>query len=319
MRDTKHTIQAQPIATRMAYGEVLVELGHEDERIVVVEADISKSTQTKHFCDAFPERFFQMGVAEANAMVVAAGLATTGKIPFISTYAVFGSMRACEQVRTFVAYPHLNVKIAVSHGGVTPGNDGVTHQGTEDLGIMRTIPGMTVVVPADYYATKRLVRAAAERDGPIYLRFTRDPVPIVYGPDSQFTIGRGIVLLEGSDISLLAIGDMVSIAQEAGEGLSARGISAEVIDMHTLKPIDRTLIVRSASKTRRVVTLEDHQINGGLGSAVAEVLGEDLPTPMRRIGLRDTFAESGEYRLLLRKYSMDASAVIRAAEELMQL
>jgi transketolase len=309
--------RTEPIATRFAYGEALVELGRENSRVVVLEADISKSTQTQHFAEAFPERFFQMGCAEANAMVAAAGLATTGKIPFVSTYAVFGSMRACEQVRSFVAYPRLNVKIAVSHGGVTSANDGPTHQGTEDLGIMRTIPNMTVIMPADYYATKKLVRAAAALEGPVYLRFTRDPVPIIYAPESDFTIGKGVCLRPGADVSLVAIGDLVVIALEAAELLAARGISAEVIDMHTLKPLDTELLLRSAEKTRRVVTLEDHQISGGLGSAAAEVLGENLPTPMRRIGLRDTFAESGEYRLLLKKYGMDAAAVVRATEALM--
>ena len=309
--------RTEPIATRFAYGEALVELGHENPRLVVLEADISKSTQTQHFAKAFPERFFQMGCAEANAMVAAAGLATTGKIPFVSTYAVFGSMRACEQVRSFVAYPRLNVKIAVSHGGVTSANDGPTHQGTEDLGIMRTIPNLTVIVPADYYATKKLVHAAALLEGPVYLRFTRDPVPIIYGPESDFTIGKGVRLREGSDVTLVAIGDLVAIALEAAEQLGARGLSAEVIDMHTLKPLDGELVLRSAEKTRRVVAIEDHQINGGLGSAVAEVLSENLPTPMRRIGLRDTFAESGEYRLLLKKYGLDAAAVMRAVEQLL--
>lgn len=309
--------RTEPIATRFAYGETLVELGRENPRLVVLECDIAKSTQTQHFARAFPGRFFEMGCAEANAVVAAAGLATTGKIPFVSTYAVFGSMRACEQVRSFVAYPRLNVKIAVSHGGVTSANDGPTHQGTEDLGIMRTIPNMTVIMPADYYATKSLVRAAAALDGPVYLRFTRDPVPVIYAPDSEFTIGKGVCLRPGADVSLIAIGDLVSVALEAADRLAARGLSAEVIDMHTLKPLDGELVVRSAAKTRRVVAIEDHQVNGGLGSAVAEVLGENLPTPMRRIGLRDTFAESGEYRLLLKKYLLDAPAVVRAVEELL--
>jgi len=308
----------ESIPTRYAYGEELVALGYELPNLVVLEADISKSTQTYRFAKAFPERFFQMGVAESNMMMVAAGLATTGKIPFASTYAVFGTMRACEQVRTFIAHTHLNVKIACSHGGVTPGNDGVTHQATEDLGIMRTIPRMTVIVPADYHATRKLVRAAAYHVGPVYLRFTRDPVPVIYSAEEEFVIGKGKLLRSGDDVSLIAIGDMVAIALEAHEQLAGQGIRAEVIDIHTLKPIDRELIVRTARKTRRVVTLEDHQIHGGLGSAVAEVLGEECPTPMRRIGLRDTFAESGEYRLLLRKYGMDAAAVITAVMELMQ-
>ena len=308
----------EAIPTRYAYGEELVVLGHELPNLVVLEADISKSTQTYRFAKAFPERFFQMGVAESNMMMVAAGLATTGKIPFASTYAVFGTMRACEQVRTFIAHTHLNVKIACSHGGVTPGNDGVTHQATEDLGIMRTIPRMTVIVPADYHATRKLVRAAAYYVGPVYLRFTRDPVPVIYSPEEEFVIGKGKLLRSGDDVSLIAIGDMVAIALETHELLAQQGIHAEVIDIHTLKPIDRELIVQTARKTRRVVTLEDHQIHGGLGSAVAEVLGEECPTPMRRIGLRDTFAESGEYRLLLRKYGMDATAVVTAVMELME-
>ena len=309
--------RTEPIATRHAYGEALVELGQENPRLVVVEADIAKSTQTIHFSKAFPDRFFDIGVAEANAVMVAAGLSTTGWIPFVSTYAVFGSMRACEQVRSFIAYPKLNVKLAVSHGGITPANDGVTHQGTEDLGIMSTIPNMTVIMPADYYATKGLVRAAAQYQGPVYIRFTRDAVPIIYTPRSEFTIGKGIRLHEGADVSMIANGDMVAIALEARTLLQEKHVSCEVIDMHTLKPLDRELILNSAAKTKRVVTLEDHQIHGGLGSAVAELLSEELPTRMRRIGLRDTFAESGEYRLLLAKYYMDPRAVIDAVAELM--
>ena len=309
--------RAGPAPTRDAYGEVLVELGEEIPNLVVLEADIAKSTRTCHFAARFPERFFQFGVAEADMMAAAAGLATTGQIPFASTYAVFGSMRACEQARTFIAYPELNVKIAVSHGGITPANDGVTHQATEDLGIMRTIPGMTVVMPADAYATKALVRAAAAHTGPVYLRFTRDAVPVIYGPDETFEIGKGKVLRQGDDVSLIAIGDMLGVALEAAERLAASGVSAEVIDMHTLKPIDRVLVVQTAAKTRRVVTVEDHQIQGGLGSAVAEVLGEELPTKMRRIGLRNTFAESGRYDLLLAKYGMDAGAVAAAVRDLM--
>jgi transketolase len=311
--------QHKAIPTRQAFGEALVELGHKNKRVVVLEADISKSTRTILFAQAFPDRFFQMGCAEANMVVAAAGMATTGLIPFASTYAVFGSMRACEQIRTFVAYAQLNVKIACSHGGVTPGNDGVTHQATEDLGIMRTIPTMTVIMPADYHATKKLVHAVAEFDGPVYLRFTRDPVPIIYGEHEEFEIGKGKLLCEGKDVSLIAVGDLVSVALEARQSLLQKGLEAEVVDMHTIKPIDRELILETAAKTRRVVTLEDHQVYGGLGSAVAEVLCEELPTPLRRLGLRNTFAESGEYHLLLEKYGMDVGAVERAVAELMNL
>jgi len=310
---------SEHIPTREAFGQVLVELGREYEDIIVLEADISKSTRTCYFAKEFPDRFLQMGIAESNMMVAAAGLATTGKIPFVSTYAVFGSMRACEQVRSFIAYPELNVKIACSHGGITPANDGVTHQATEDVGIMRTIPNMCVIMPADHHATKNLVRAAVQYEGPVYLRFTRDPVPTIYDKGDNFVIGEGKLLAEGKDVSLFAIGDMLTIALEARKSLLTRDIEAEVIDFHTLKPIDSDLIVKSAKKTRRVVTIEDHQINGGLGSAVAEVLAEELPTPLRRIGLRDTFAESGEYHLLLKKYGMDVNAVVAAVDELLEV
>ena len=305
------------ISTRDAHGDALVELGYENPNVVVLEADISSSTRTSYFAEKFPDRFFQMGIAEANMMAVAAGMATTGKIPFVSTYAVFGTMRACEQIRSFIAYPNLNVKIGCSHGGLTPANDGVTHQATEDLGMMRIIPGMTVIMPADYYAAKKLIKAAARYYGPVYLRFTRDPVPIIYDEDEEFEIGKGKVLYTGKDVSLIAIGDLVSVALKAQEALHERGILAEVIDMHTVKPIDKDLIIQTARKTNRVITIEDHQINGGLGSAVAEVLIEEFPVPMRRIGLRDTFAESGEYHLLLKKYHMDLNAILIAVEQIL--
>ncbi len=303
--------------TRDAFGEILVELGREYPDLVVLEADISKSTRTAYFARQFPERFFNFGVAESNMMGAAAGFATTGKIPFVSTYAVFASMRACEQVRTSIAYPRLNVKIAVSHGGITPANDGVTHQATEDLGMMRTIPGMTVIMPADYYATRQLVRRAVTYPGPVYLRFTRDAVPIIYRPEDQFEIGKSVVLREGKDATVIAIGDMLSVALEAADKLFSEGISIEVVDMHTLKPLDREQVLRSAARTRRVVTVEDHQVENGLGSAVAETLSEDLPTPLRRIGLRNTFAQSGRYDLLLKEYGMDAAAVAAAVKDLL--
>ena len=227
-----------PRPTRDAYGEVLLELGEEFPELVVFEADISKSTRTDLFADRFPDRFFQFGISEANMMAAAGGMATTGKIPFVSTYAIFASMRACEQVRTMIAYPKLNVKIAVSHGGITPANDGVTHQGSEDLGVMRTIPNMTVIMPADYHATRKLVRAAVTLNGPVYLRFTRDAVPIIYDENEPFEIGKGKLLREGGDISICAIGDMVCAALDAAQKLEKSGIKAEVIDIHTLKPLD---------------------------------------------------------------------------------
>ena len=303
--------------TRDAYGEVLVELGKECSELVVFEADISKSTRTSYFAKQFPKRFFQFGVAEANMMAAAAGMASLGNISFVSTYSVFASMRACEQVRTMIAYPNLNVKICVSHGGITPANDGVTHQGSEDLGIMRTIPNMTVIMPADYNSTKQLVRAALKHKGPVYMRFTRDAVPFIYDENEIFEIGKGKLLIEGDNISLIAIGDMVSIALEVQSMLEEKGISAEVIDIHTLKPIDKELILVSVQKTKHVITIEDHQINCGLGSAVAEVLGEEAPYPVKRIGLKDTFAESGRYDLLLKKYGMDTESIISAAERML--
>jgi transketolase len=305
--------------TRDAYGEVLAELGGENSRIVVLEADISKSTRTKIFADHFPERFYQFGVAEANMMAAAAGFASTGKIPFVSTYSVFSSMRACEQVRTFIAYPKMNVKIAVSHGGITPANDGVTHQATEDMGIMRTIPNMTIVMPADYYATKKLVRAAADYIGPVYLRFTRDAVPFIYSESEEFELGKGKILEEGSQLTLIANGDMLCKALQASTELRKKGIHSDVIDMHTIKPLDEELILKSAAKTGKVITIEDHQINGALGSAVAELLGEKLPCHLVRIGLRDTFAESGPYELLLEKYHMSVADITRQAEALLRL
>ncbi len=305
--------------TRDAYGEVLAEMGGENAEIVVLEADISKSTRTKIFADRFPERFFQFGVAEANMMAAAAGFASTGKIPFVSTYSVFSSMRACEQVRTFIAYPKMNVKIAVSHGGITPANDGVTHQATEDMGIMRTIPNMTIVMPADYYATKKLVRAAANHAGPVYLRFTRDAVPFIYSENEEFELGKGKILEEGSQLTLIANGDMVCKALQASMELRKKGIHSDVIDIHTIKPLDEELILKSAAKTGNVITIEDHQINGALGSAVAELLSEKLPCHMVRIGLRDTFAESGPYELLLEKYHMSVADITRQAEALLKL
>lgn len=301
------------VATREAYGEVLVELGRENPSIVVLEADISKSTRTAAFAKAFPDRFFNFGVAEQNMMGAAAGLATTGKIPFVSTYAVFASMRACEQIRTFICYSHLNVKIAVSHGGLNPANDGVTHQATEDLGIMTTIPGLAVMMPADYYATKALVRAAVGWHGPVYLRFTRDPVPIIYNPDDEFAIGQAKLVRRGQDVTLVTLGDMLHTTLAAADALAHQGFSADVIDMHTVKPLDAGALLASAARTRRVVTIEDHQIHGGLGGAVAEALSENLPTPLRRIGLRDTFAESGQFGELLHKYQMDAESIVSAA------
>jgi len=300
------------IPTRMAYGKALRDLGKENNRVVALEADIGKSTQSAIFGKEFPERYFNVGIAEQNEMCVAAGLASCGKIPFVSTYAVFASMRACEQVRTFVAYPNANVKICPSHGGLTPGNDGPTHQATEDMGIMRTIPNMTVCMPTDATMAYKAVKAAAEFDGPLYLRFTRDSVPVIYDDNQDFIFGKGIVLKSGKDVTIIANGDMVVQALSAAKNLEHKGINATVIDMHTIKPLDKDLVIEHCANKKFVVTVEDHQINGGLGSAVAEVLVENCPVPMKRIGLQDTFAESGSYAELLEKYELDAEAIKNA-------
>lgn len=304
------------IPTRDAYGEMIVELGRKDERIYVVECDISKSTKTKKFSKEFPARHINVGIAEQNAAGFAAGLAAIGKIPFVSTYAVFGSMRMCEQVRTSICYPNLNVKIACSHGGLTPANDGVTHQAIEDMGIYRSIPGMTVIMPADYHSTKKLVGKAAEKYGPVYLRFTRDSMPLIYDENEEFEIGKGKLVKSGKDISIIAIGDMLHQALAAAEELEKRNISVELIDMHTLKPLDTDMVLQTLNKTGRIVTAEDHNIYNGLGSAVADVLAAAGKGVLRTVGLRDTFAESGDYYELLKKYGMSSEHIVKAADEI---
>ncbi len=305
------------IPTRDGFGDAIVELAKENENIFLIDCDISKSCKTTKFAKAIPDRHINVGIAEQNAGTFAAGLATMGKIPFISTYAVFGSMRMLEQIRTSACYPHLNVKVACSHGGLTPGNDGVTHQAIEDMGIYRTIPGMTVIMPADYNATKKLVIKAAEYDGPVYLRFTRDPLPIFYGEDEEFEIGKGKVIKEGKDISLIAIGDALHQAIAAADELEKEGVSVELIDMHTLKPLDIELVEKTLSKTGKIITVEDHNIFNGLGSAIADVIAEKGKGIMRKVALKDTFAESGDYYKLLEKYEMDSKYVLKMARELL--
>jgi transketolase len=307
----------EKIPTRIVYGQALAELGEENDRVVVIDADISKITRTHLFARRFPERFFNVGIAEQNEMGIAAGMATTGKIVFASTYAVFASMRACEQVRTFIAHTRSNVKIAASHGGLTGTTDGVTHQGTEDMGIMRTIPGMTIIMPADAVATKKIVKELAEHQGPAYLRLTKIPVPIIYDEEADFQIGRAVQLKDGDDVTIIAIGDMVIRALEAADLLDNNGIRARVLDMHTLKPVDKGAVIKAAEQTGAIVTVEDHNILNGLGSAVAEVVVENRPIPMERIGLRDTFAESGEYEELLEKYGLNTRHITEAARKLM--
>lgn len=300
--------------TRYAYAEAVQELAAANPDVVLLNADVAKSMRTNEFAERFPDREFNFGIAEQNMMAAAAGMATLGLIPFVSTYAVFASMRACEQVRTMICYPRLNVKIAASHGGLTPGQDGVTHQGLEDMALMRSLAGMTVIQPADATSTRKAVWAAAAHQGPVYLRLTRDPVPVLYDDSLQFEIGRAITLRDGEDATIIAIGDMVALALEAADMLEAEGLQVGVVDMHTLKPLDEAAVVRAAQATGAIVTAENHTLFGGLGSAVAEVLGEQCPVPLSRVGLGNTFAESGPYKELLVKYRMsgvDIAAAVR--------
>ena len=287
------------IATRDGFGDEIVALGKENKNILVVDADIGKSCKTGAFRKELPEQYLNVGIAEQNCAGVAAGLATCGKIPFVVTYAAFGSMRMCEMIRQEIAYPHLNVKIACSHGGVTPANDGASHQAIEDMGILRTIPNMTVVMPADYNAARKLVRAAAEFDGPVYLRFTRDAVPVIYDENEEFELGKAKLLREGKDIAILANGDTVRLALEAAEALEAQGVSARVLDFHTIKPLDVEAVTAAINEIGRVITVEDHNILNGLGSAVCEVAAEAGKGRVKRVGIRDQFGMSAPYERLL--------------------
>ncbi|MGB4461649.1 MAG: transketolase family protein, partial [Tepidanaerobacteraceae bacterium] len=286
------------IATRDAYGEALAQLGEEIKDIVVLDADLSGSTKTSVFAKKFPERFFNVGIAEQNLMGTAAGFATCGKIPFASTFAVFATGRAFEQVRNSICYPKLNVKIAATHAGLTVGEDGATHQSVEDLSLMRALPNMTVISPADAVETKKAVMAAAFHQGPVYIRLGRMAVETIFDEDYEFEIGKGKVLREGSDVAIIATGIMVAEALRAAEILEKEGINAMVVNIHTLKPIDEDIILKAAD-CGAIVTAEEHTVIGGLGSAVAEVLAEKKPTPMRRIGIKDRFGLSGKPNELL--------------------
>lgn len=305
------------VATRVSYGEALVELGAEHDDFVVLDADLAAATQTGRFKAAYPDRFFDAGIAECNLMGLAAGIAATGRTAFASSFAMFAAGRAYEQVRNSIGYPHLNVKIGATHAGISVGEDGATHQCLEDIALMRVIPGMTVVVPSDDVEARAVVRAAYELDGPVYMRFARLASPVINDPDTyKFEIGKGIVMREGTDVTIVACGLMVSEALDAAEALASEGISAEVINMHTVKPIDADLIVKSATKTGHVVTVEEHSVIGGLGSAVADVLCEQAPTPLVKIGVQDVFGESGPGAELLHVYGLDAAHIaetVRAA------
>lgn len=306
------------IATRASYGEALVELGAEHDDFVVLDADLAAATQTGKFKAAYPDRFYDAGIAEENLMGMAAGIATTGHVAFASTFAMFAAGRAFEQVRNSIGYPHLNVKIGATHAGISVGEDGATHQCNEDIALMRTIPGMTVIVPSDDVEAKAAVRAAYELNGPVYMRFGRLAVPVVNDrPDYEFEVGRGIVMREGADVTIVACGLMVQAALEAAETLSAEGIDAEVLNIHTIKPLDTELIVASAGKTGRVVTCEEHSVIGGLGEAVCSALAESCPVPVKRVGVNDVFGESGPAVDLLHKYGLDAEGVAAAVRAFM--
>ena len=300
--------------TRASYARTMLEIGEKNTKLVVLDADVSKSIGTNRFAEKFPDRSFNFGIAEQNMFAAAAGMATTGLIPFASTYAVFASMRALDMVRNSIHYPRLNVKIAASHSGITPGPDGVTHQGQEDLSIMRAIANSTVIAPADSTTTEKAVRAAAEYDGPVYLSFTRDPVPHIFTDEYPFEIGKAVMVRSGSDATIIAMRDLTAHALVAAELLSLIGIDARVVDCHTLKPLDVEMVLQAASETGAIVTAENNVIFGGLGSAVAEVLVENIPIPMKRIGVRDTFAESGPYLDLLDKYGLSATHIAAAVE-----
>ncbi len=307
---------AEKIATRESYGNGLVELGAQYPEIVVLDADLAESTKTVYFKKAYPDRFFDCGIAEQNMVAVAAGLATCGKIPFCSSFAMFASGRAFDQVRNAVAYPNLNVKICATHAGITVGEDGATHQCLEDMGIMRTIPNMVVLNPGDDVEARAALRAAAAHNGPVYMRFGRAPVPVLFDEATfHFEIGKGQILSQGSDVSIVATGILLEAALAARDLLANEGISAQVIDICTIKPIDRELLLASASKTGAVVTAEEHNIIGGLGSAVAEVLCEGLPVPLRRVGVEDQFGRSGKVPALLEYYGLTAENIVRRAKE----
>ena len=305
------------IATRDGFGEEIVALGKENSNILVVDADIGKSCKTGAFRKELPEQYLNVGIAEQNCAGVAAGLATCGKIPFVVTYAAFGSMRMCEMIRQEAAYPNLNVKIACSHGGVTPANDGASHQAIEDMGIYRTIPNMTVIMPADAVAARKLVRAAAEHDGPVYLRFTRDKVPVIYGDDETFEIGKAKLLCEGNDVSILANGDTVRLALEAAEQLASEGIKARVLDFHTIKPLDVEAVTAAIEETGKVITVEDHNILNGLGSAVCEVAAELGKGKVKRIGIQDQFGQSAPYERLLAMNGVTVENIVAQAKALL--
>ncbi|MBM6853574.1 transketolase family protein [Mediterraneibacter glycyrrhizinilyticus] len=308
--------EIKKIATRDSYGNALAELGTEHEDIVVLDADLAAATKTGVFKKAHPDRFIDCGIAECNMMGVAAGLAAAGKVPFASSFAMFAAGRAYEQVRNSIGYPHLNVKIGATHAGISVGEDGATHQCNEDIALMRTIPGMVVINPSDDIEARAAVRAAYEHEGPVYMRFGRLAVPVINDrPDYKFELGKGVILREGKDLTIIATGLPVNNCLEAAEKLAEDGIDAKVINIHTIKPLDEELVVAAAKETGKVVTVEEHSVIGGLGSAVSDVLSEKAPTKLMKIGINDTFGESGPALELLKKYGLDTDGIYEKIKE----
>lgn len=308
--------EVKKIATRESYGNALVELDAEHDNLIVLDADLAAATKTGVFKKAYPDRHIDCGIAECNMMGIAAGLSTTGIVPFASTFAMFAAGRAFEQVRNSIGYPHLNVKIGATHAGISVGEDGATHQCNEDIALMRTIPGMVILNPADDVEAKACVKAAYEYNGPVYLRFGRLAVPVINDrPDYKFELGKGVVLREGKDVTIVATGLCVSSALEAAEKLAADGIDAKIINIHTIKPLDEELIVAAAKETGKVVTVEEHSVIGGLGSAVCDALAEKCPVPVKKIGVQDVFGESGPAVALLAKYKLDGEGVYEQVKE----
>lgn len=305
-------------ATRDGFGEEILSLGKNNKDIYVVDVDIAKSCRTTPFSKALPQQHVNVGIAEQNGAGRAAGMATCGKIPFVVTYAVFGSLRMCEMIRQEICYPNLNVKIACSHGGVTPANDGASHQSIEDMGVLRTLPNMTVCMPADYVAAKKLTKAAAEMYGPVYLRFTRDPIAVLYDDDVELQLGKAHQIQDGKDIAIIANGDTVRLAIEAGKKLQAEGISARVIDMHTIKPLDTDVVKDCLETIGKVITVEDHNIINGLGSAVCEVAAELGKGKVKRMGIQDRFGESAPYEHLLAKNGVSVDHIVETAKSFCQ-
>ena len=307
---------ADKIAPRESYGNALAELGAKNPDVIVLDADLAGATKTGVFKKAFPDRFFDCGIAEGNMVTIAAGLATCGKIPFVSSFAMFAAGRAFEQVRNSVGYPHLNVKIGATHAGITVGEDGASHQCNEDIALMRTIPGMVVMCPSDDIEAKAAVMAAAEYEGPVYMRFGRAACPVINDkPDYKFEIGKGTIVREGTDVTIVATGICVGNALEAADMLAADGISAEVINICTIKPLDKDIILKSVKKTGKVVTAEEHSVIGGLGSAVCDVLCEEYPVPVKKIGMQDVFGESGSAAALVEKYKLDGKGIYQQIKE----